>query len=235
MGAWIDASIVSARGVISPSSLPWAPPTPQPRQSDRTSPHIQPPRPLTGAVQASRVRDRDAAAGGDRAARHSARGAGGFADRAGTHVAARAGATHRASALIGSSCPRKPAAATASPRTTSPGSSVLLAKSPCYDRTASRGAGRERKRPSPGPEGPRTPAAEGSNPRAPRKCSIESPRLSRVRCGKPHEIAVDRALEPSVRVATGPKIGPSTDDGPPVRPTQNSLETAPWQGISEWS
>jgi len=36
MGAWIDASIVRARGVISRSSLPWAPPTPQPRQSDRT-------------------------------------------------------------------------------------------------------------------------------------------------------------------------------------------------------
>ena len=199
------------------------------------APHIQPPRPPTGAVQASRVRDRDAAAGGDRAARHSARGAGGFADRAGTHVAARAGATHRASALIGSSCSRKPAAATASPRTTSPGSSVLLAKSPCYDRTASRGAGRERNRPSPGPVRPRTPAAEGSNPRAPRKCSIKSPRLSRVRCGKPHEIAVERALEPSVCVATGPKIGPRTDDGPPVRPTRKLSRNRAVSGNSEWS
>src|SRR5215203_2377378 len=98
MGAWIDASIVSARGSHLSQFLAVAPLTPQPRQSDRTSPLIQPPRPPTGAVQASRVRDRDAAAGGDRAARHSARGAGGFADRAGTHVAARAGATHRASA-----------------------------------------------------------------------------------------------------------------------------------------
>jgi hypothetical protein len=234
MGARIDASIVSARGVISPSSLPYAPPTPQPRQSDRTSPHIQPPRPPTGAVQASRVRDRDALLEAIERPTRLEVPVDSRIERGRTlrHALAQLIEHERFDRIV---VPAQTSRSDGSPRTTSPGSSVLLAKSPCYDRTASRGAGRQRKRPSPGPEGPRTPAAEGSNPRAPRKCSIKSPRLSRVRCGKPHEIAVDRALEPSVRVATGPKIGPRTDDGPPVRSTQNSLETAPLQGISEWS
>ena len=156
MGAWIDASIVSARGshlsqflAVGPANAPASPvgsdvtthstaTTTNGRGSGLTTatPRCRCWRRSSGAPLGSRCR--------------WIRGLSGDARR-GT----RWRNSSSTSALTGSSCPRKPAAATASPRTASPGcSSVLLAKSPCYDRTASRGAGRERKRPSPGPEGP---------------------------------------------------------------------------------
>jgi hypothetical protein len=183
MGARIDASIVSARGVISPSSLPCAPPTPQPRQSDRTSPHIQPPRPPTGAVQASRVRDRDALLEAiERPTRLEVpvdsrieRG------RTSLHALAQLIEHERFDRIV------VPAQTSRSDGFPPDDIAWLLERAPGEVAVLRPdGVARRRSRTEaavPWTRGPRTPAAEGSNQRAPRKCSIKSPRLSRVRCG----------------------------------------------------